>query len=131
MKYLVHCERHILKTGFVGYYYRQNPTSVMHQLRSLSSVLMSIEATSNVGSAIAKIGIIADKSVLISFSITTFLYTLSREKNKGIYNELHSLFPVGENTTTALFHGGIRVRGAALLYKFLGRNLFYKTFSHL
>ena len=130
MKYLTCCEKPIARTTYVGYYYRPNPSSVMHQKRSLQAVTMSVDATTNVAEAVVGIGIIADKSILISFSITTFLYTLSRERNLEIYNELHSIYPVGKCTSTALLHGGIRVRGAALLYKFLGRNLFYKFFSH-
>lgn len=129
MKYLTMCSKPIVRNGFVGYYYRQNPQSVMHQKRSRKSVLMSIEATSKVGEAVEKMGIIADKNILTAFSVTTTLYIMSREKNCEMYNELHSLYPVKSYVKLAFRNGGVRVRGAAFLYNLLGRKLFYEVFS--
>lgn len=129
MKYIAHCEKPVIRIGYVGYFYRQNPQSVMHQRRSRSSVLMSIEATSKVSEIIAHIGVIPDKSLLTAFSVVTFLYIMSKERNCEMYKELHILYPVNSFVRKSLCHGGVRVRGAAFLYFILGGNLFYKVFS--
>jgi len=129
MKYLTMCTRPIVRNGYVGYFYRQNPQSVMHQKRSRDSVLMSLDATGKVGEAVEKIGVISDKTLLVAFSVTTFLYLMSHEENIEMYNELHSLFPVKSYVRLAFCNGSLRVRGAAALYQLLGRKLFYKIFS--
>ena len=91
MKYIILCENPVALTKYVGYYYRQNPSSVMHQQRSRNSVLMSIEASTRVGDAVAGIGVIDDKVWLTSFAITTQLFIMAREKNRVVYDELHTL----------------------------------------
>lgn len=129
MKYLTHCNKPIALQKYVGYYYRQNPASVMHQKRSFSSVIMSIEASSKVGEAIKKIGAIPEGEMLTAFAVSGFLYIMSREHNLAIYNELHNRYPIKEYVRMSLRYGGLRVKIASLLYIVLGRNLFYKVFS--
>ena len=131
MKYLAACEKPIALKKYIGYYYRLNPSSVMHQLRSRKSVLMSLEATKNVEKTLENIGLIPQDSRLTAFSVTTFLYIMSREKNHDMYEELHSLYPIKKHTKTSLRYGSTRVKGAAFLYLILGQRLFYKTFSLL
>lgn len=131
MKYLAACEKPIALKKHIGYYYRLNPSSVMHQLRSRKSVLMSLEATKNVEKTLENIGLIPQDSRLTAFSITTFLYIMSREKNHDMYEELHSLFPIKKHTKTSLRYGSTRVKGAAFLYLVLGRRLFYRAISLL
>lgn len=131
MKYLAACEKPIALMKYIGYYYRLNPTSVMHQLRSRKSVLMSLEATKSVEKTLEDIGLIPQDSRLTAFSLTTFLFIMSREKNHDMYEELHSLFPIKKHTKTSMRYGSTRVKGAAFLYLLLGQRLFYKTFSLL
>lgn len=131
MKYLTHCNNPIAIHKYIGYHYRQNPTSVMHQKRTRNSVLMSIEASTRVGEAVEKIGVIRDKKWLTSFSATALLYTMAREDNREVYDELHTLFPIHELTKISILYGGVRVKIAALLYFFLRKRLFYSVVSFL
>jgi glycosyltransferase involved in cell wall biosynthesis len=129
MKYLAVCDKPIALMKYVGYHYRQNPSSVMHQKRSFHSVIMSIEASSNVGETIEKIGVIPDKEWLTSFAVTGFLYIMSRENNLEIYNELHNRYPIDKYVKVSILHGGIRIKVAGLLYIILRKNFFFKVFS--
>lgn len=131
MKYLAACENPIVIMKYTGYYYRLNPSSIMHQLRSRESVLMSLEATRNVEKNLEEIGLLPSDSRLTAFSLTTFLFIMSREKNRDVYEELHSLYPIKEYTLTSIKYGSTRVRGAAVLYLIMGRRLFFNTFSRL
>ena len=103
----------------------------MHQLRSRTSVLMSLDATKNVEKTLEGIGLLPKDSRLTAFSLTTFLFLMSKEKNREVYEELHSLYPIKKHTMTSLRYGSTRVKGAAFLYLIMGRYLFYKTFSLL
>jgi len=129
MKYLSYCQKPVSSLGYVGYYYRLNPNSVMRQRRSRTSVIMSLEASARVGEEVERIGVIPDKIWLTAFSVITFLYIMSREHNKEVYDELHDSYPMISFARISLFHGSIRHRGAAFLYFLLGRKLFYKTIS--
>lgn len=131
MKYLTFCERPIVRNGYVGYYYRQNPQSVMHQRRSKNSVLMSIAAATNVGHAVQRIGIISNKDMLTSYTVTGFLYNMSREKNREVYDLLHERYPIKSCVKESLRTGGLRAKCAALAYIIAGRKLFYKLLSSL
>lgn len=129
MKYLAMCEKPIASVDYIGYYYRQNPSSVMHQLRSRNSVLMSLEVTKNVEKTLEDIGLLPKDARLTAFSLTSFLYNMSKERNYDMYEELHSIYTIKKHIITSLRYGSMRVKGAALLYLVLGRNLFYKVFS--
>lgn len=129
MKYLSLCERPIICNGYVGYYYRQNPESVMHKRRSLQSVLMSIEASSNVGEAVERLGVIPNRIWLTAFSVTRFLFIVSRDKNLDAYNVLHERYSVLDYVVRSIKSGGIRVKCVAFMYIILGRDIFYKFFS--
>lgn len=131
MKYLSLCERPIVRNGYVGYYYRQNPQSVMHQKRSLESVIMSIEASSRVGDAVQQIGIIPNRCWLTAFSVTGFLYIMSRENNLTVYEYLHNNYPVREYINRSLKSGSTRIKCVALLYTLLGPKVFYKLISKI
>lgn len=129
IKYLSFCEKQIVWNGYVGYFYRQNPQSVMHQRRSLQSVLMSIEASNRVGKELEQRGLIMDNTLLTAFAVTGFLFVMSKEKNIEIYNLLHSHYQVNKCVRKSLRAGGLRTKGAALLYIVLGRKVFYNVFS--
>lgn len=129
MKYITYCQKPISLLGYVGYFYRLNPDSVMRQRRSRTSVIMSLEASNRVSEEVERVGVIPDKTWLTAFSVITFLYIMSREHNKEVYDELHDSHPVKSYARISLFHGGIRHRGAAFVYLLLGRKLFYKAIS--
>lgn len=129
MKYLSFCQKPVVNNGYVGYYYRQNPQSVMHQKRSLESVIMSIEASSRVGDAVQQIGIIPNRCWLTAFSVTGSLYIMSRENNLTVYEYLHNNYPVREYINRSLKSGSTRIKCVALLYTLLGPKVFYKLIS--
>ena len=131
MKYFTVCEKPIARIGYAGYYYRQNPQSVMHQRRSQQSVLMSIQVASNVGAAVERMGIISDKNLLTSFTVVGFLYNMSREKNLEVYDVLHTCYPIKKCLKDSIRSGGIRAKVAALTYSLLGRKVFYKIISSI
>ena len=131
MKYLSFCQKPVVNNGYVGYYYRQNPQSVMHQKRSLESVIMSIEASSRVGDAVQQIGIIPNRCWLTAFSVTGSLYIMSRENNLTVYEYLHNDYPVREYINRSLKSGSTRIKCVALLYTLLGPKVFYKLISKI
>lgn len=131
MKYFTVCEKPIARIGYAGYYYRQNPQSVMHQRRSQQSVLMSIQVASNVGAAVERMGIISDKNLLTSFTVVGFLYNMSRDKNLEVYDVLHTRYPIKKCLKDSIRSGGIRAKVAALTYSLLGRKVFYKIISSI
>lgn len=129
MKYITYCKKPIALGNYIGYFYRQNPSSVMHQKRSRDSVIMSIEASTRVGEAVEGIGVVEDKIWLTSFAIITQLFIMARENNRAVYEELHQLYPVLSFTKTSLLHGGFRVKCAAFLYFVLRKRSFYNLIS--
>ena len=122
VKYLLY-EDKVAYTTKKCYYYRVNMVSEMHVTTMKS--LTALEASVRIGKLLCEKCIYDDENVDLYPSIQSFLYHLSRENNRMIYDYLHVHYRVKSIMKNLLSHPSIKRRIIALIYLCSGKSIFY------
>ena len=125
MKYLVHECRDVIITDYQGYYYRDNPNSAMHVTKR--NAFTTFSAAERIKMYLSNNGIYDNYDKVIFAAVQGFLFSLAKENNIALYDELHALYDVKDVMTNLLHHPRLLRRFAALGYLILGRHLFLKS----
>lgn len=126
IKYMTY-EKDILVSDYKGYFYRDNPNSAVHKFNEKS--LTFIEADQRISDYLIKKGIVAEKNLIVPASVQYFVYQTACQKNREIYEIVHSLYPVKEMMKGMTRHPRLSRRGVAWVYLALGIKMFYKVMS--
>lgn len=128
IKYLANAKK-VHTSDFKGYYYRENEESAVHKFNKDS--LTFIEADSRISKYLVERGIYPSMNYIMSSSIQFFTYRCARQGNEAIYNLVHEKYDVRNEMNKMLRFPRIARKLVALIYLFLGRNLFYKLMKLL
>lgn len=123
IKYLVHETGNVVCTNYKGYFYRDNPYSAMHITKR--NAFTSFEASERMEKYLANHGIKMDFNKMLFSSIQTYSVLLARERNKDLFEVLHSLYDVRKVMCKLLKHPRLLRRVVALAYIVLGKHNFY------
>lgn len=126
LKYMSCCNM-ILWIDYIGYFYRDNMSSAMHNYNLKS--LTGINAALRIKEYLVDKNIINNECMYVEACLQEFVYHLSRSSNKNLYNLLHSKFEITSVMRNILKFPRISRRFVAIIYLIVGKNLFYKIFS--
>lgn len=129
MKYLVHEVGNVVCTDYKGYFYRDNPNSAMHVTKR--NAFTSFGASERMEKYLADYGIIMNYNKMLYSSIQAYSVVLARERNKDLYDELHSLYDVRKVMCKLLKHPRFIRRVVAFVYFILGESFYYKVLGVL
>lgn len=125
IKYLAACKNNIALTSYVGYYYRQNTSSIMAAPISINS-MTSIEASRRINNLLYEEGILGDNEIVLCNGILTYTYSIARQHNFELYDYLHSTYDVKHAMIKMLSFPRISKNIVAITYIVLGKQLFFK-----
>lgn len=123
IKYLVY-EQKVVVSQRKNYYYRPNPSSVMRTPATIKS-LTSIEASKRINSFLVEKDIISNKSIVQSNCILKYAYSLSKSRDKELYDYLHSHYDVNMAMKDMSVFPRLSKRIVAKLYLISGRKFFF------
>lgn len=123
VKYLYY-EREVLVSGYLGYYYRPNPQSVMRAPITVKS-LSSIEASRRMNEFLFEKDVIEDDCIVFSNGVLNYAFGISRRRDRDLYAYLHDHFDVRCAMRKMLAFPRLSKKMVALCYLALGRNLFF------
>ena len=124
VKYLTYCTNDICFVDYIGYYYRQNESSAMHQINYKS--LTSIDACQRLVSHLKKVGLYKSGYTIVESAILKFIFESARTHNKEMYDYLHSMYDVPTSMKRMVKDVRMKVRIVSLSYSILKRTLFYR-----
>lgn len=122
--YLIY-EDNVKVSDYPSYYYRPNPASAM-KAPITAKALTSIEASQRMNNLLYEKGILNDDTIVLSNGVLTYAYSLSKSRNKELYNLLHTRYDVKTAMKKMEKFPRLSKRIVALLYLVLGRRLFFK-----
>lgn len=118
------CEHSVAVSNYKAYYYRPNPDSVMRRPVNIKS-LTSIEASRRMNELMVENGLISDREILLSNGVLKYAVAISRWKDKGLYEYLHSHYEVKNAMKKMITFPRRSKQFVALLYLLLGKKLFF------
>lgn len=123
INYLVH-ETEVIVLGYIGYFYRLNPTSVMAAPITKQS-LTSIEASKRINDLLKQENLINDNMVF-SNGILTYTYVTAKKRNKELYDYLHEQYDVHAAMKLMSKFPRKSKRLLAIIYLVIGKRHFYR-----
>ena len=129
VNYLLYEEK-VKVSGYMDYYYRPNPTSVMRQPINKKS-LTSIEASRRINDIMFRKGIVFDKEILFSNGVLKYAFGISKWRDKDLYVYLHAQYDVKRAMRKMLSFPRLSKRIVALVYLLCGKKVFYLLIGSL
>lgn len=126
LKYMAHISA-IVKTDYVGYYYRDNPQSACHALDERS--LTAIEAAERTKAYLLSEGIVSQNCTIVDAVVEYFVYYTAKQKKRQIYKYLHDKYIVHDAMKAMLSYPRMSRKAVALFYLMLGRQAFFRILS--
>ena len=127
MKYMVHISS-VVKTDYIGYYYRENPQSACHTLDERSLVAM-IEAAERTKVYLLSNGMVSKDCPIVDAVVEYFVYNTARHKKKQIYEYIHDKYIVRDTMKAMLSYPRMARKVVALFYLILGKQAFFQILS--
>lgn len=125
IQYLLY-EQTVVVSNFRAYYYRPNPTSAMGAPETVKA-LTSIEAAERINKMLYDQGVISDNKIVLSNSVLTYAFSLSKRRNAELYNYLHDHYDVRAAMKKMCAFPRMAKRLVAFTYLLLGRRIFYAS----
>lgn len=125
IKYLTFSSENVILLDYKGYYYRENNSSAMSAPISQKK-LTSIDATERINMFLFHHKIINDDLILLSNSILTYVFGVSRRGRRDMFDYIHSKYDVRKSMKKMLSFPKIGKKLLALFYLSVGPDLFYK-----
>ena len=126
MKYMAHISA-IVKTDYVGYYYRDNPQSACHTLDEKS--LTVIEASKRTKAYLFSKGIIGKDCPIVETAVQKHVYRTARVRKRQLYEKTHDKYAVRDAMKTMLSSHRISQKLVAVLYLMTGKRMFFRILS--
>ncbi len=126
LKYMVHISS-IVKTDYIGYYYRENPQSACHTLDERS--LTAIGAAERTKEYLLSNGIISKDCPIVDAVVEYFIYNTARQKKRQIYEYIHDKYVVRDTMKAMLSYPRMARKAVALFYLILGKQAFFRILS--
>ena len=124
LRYLTKCQNDIIRIDYKGYFYRDNPESVMSAPITKKS-FTSIEAAKRIDCFLLEEKITETKEWVSSLCVLFYAYKIAKQNNKTLYDELHAKYDVKSAMKTMCSFPSFNKRIVAYLYLLLGKKVFY------
>lgn len=126
LKYMIHISA-IVKTDYVGYYYRDNPQSACHRLDE--KILTAIEAVERTKTYLLTKGVVGEDCPIVDAKVQYLVYRTARGGKRQVYEKLHDKYAVRDAMKTMLSFPRISRKAVALFYLILGKQAFFRILS--
>lgn len=123
VKYLIY-ENRVCVTDTKAYYYRINPMSVMRSPMTIKA-LTSIEASQRINKLLFDKGVINDEIIVVSNGVLNYAYSLSKDRNKELYEYLHDHYDVKGAMKKMLVFPRLSKKMVAFFYLLVGKTNFF------
>ncbi len=125
LKYLTACGDSVALLDYKGYYYRENEGSVLSAPVSYKN-LTSIDAAKRINEFLYQKGFIRSNKILFSNSVLIYLYAVSKQNNRELFDYLHNQYNIRDAMKSMLFFPRFGKKLVAILYLTFGPNIFFK-----